>query len=406
MFYPLINRPTRITAHSATLIDNIFTNNLSPQLFSGIILNNISDYLPVFVYTFTESSPVHENRNNHTVTRDYSENNIATFRTHLTNVDWSDYSDNGTNIMYNNFLNGFLRIYDLSFPVMVVKRNKNRPLMPWMTKALLVSTRKKNKLYKQFMAKINPARESLYKKYKNKLTHLIKGAKKAYYEKRFDAVKNNQKATWKLINEFINKRARSSSLPSSFKKGSCTLTDPKDIANSFCNFFANIGPELASKIPHHNVSFRSFLDLSYSESMFLCPTNKNELQDICYSFKTGKAPGFDNVSMYVIKKSFDLLVQPLANIINLSLCMIIFPEKLKIAKVIPIFKSGEQNSFTNYRPISLLSNFSKFFEKVMHNRLTSYIERHEILYSLQFGFQRKHSTYHSLISLTNNIASD
>jgi hypothetical protein len=82
--------------------------------------------------------------------------------------------------------------------------------------------------------------------------------------------------------------------------------------------------------------------------------------------------------MYVIKKSFDLLVQPLANIINLSLCMGIFPEKLKIAKVIPIFKSGEQNSFTNYRPISLLSNFSKFFEKVMHNRLTSYIERHEI----------------------------
>ena len=87
---------------------------------------------------------------------------------------------------------------------MVVKRNKNRPLTPWMTKALLVSTRKKNKLYKQFMAKRNPARESLYKKYKNKLTHLIKGAKKAY-EKRFDAVKNNQKATWKLINEVINK---------------------------------------------------------------------------------------------------------------------------------------------------------------------------------------------------------
>jgi Notch-like protein len=166
---------------------------------------------------------------------------------------------------------------------------------------------------------------------------------------------------------------------------SCMLTDPKDTANLFCNFFANIGPELASKIPHH-VSFRSFLDLSYSESMFLCPTNKNELQDICYSFKTGKAPGFDNVSMYVIKKSFNLLVQLLANIINLSLCMGIFPEKLKIAKVILIFKSGEQNSFTNYRPISLLSNFSKFFEKVMHNRLTSYIERHEILYSLQFGF--------------------
>ena len=232
--------------------------------------------------------------------------------------------------------------------------------MPWMTKALLVSTRKKNKLYKQFMAKRNPIRESRYKNYKNKLTHLIKNAKTAYYEKRFDAVKNNQKATWKLINEVINKRTRSSSLSSSFKIGSCVLTDPKDIAaNSFCKYFANIGPELASKIPHQNVSFRNFLNSNYSGSTFLCPTNKtNELQNICHSFKTDKAPGYDNISMYVIKKSFDLI------------------------------------------------NFSKFFEKVMHNRLTSFIERHEILYSLQFGFRRQHSTCHSLISLTNNIASD
>ena len=120
MFYPLINRPTRITAHSATLIDNILTNNLSSQLSSGIILNDLSDHLPVFVYTFTEPSSVQANRNQHSITRDYSENNIDTFRTHLTDLDWSNYSDNDQNIIYNNFLNDFLRIYDLSFPAMVV----------------------------------------------------------------------------------------------------------------------------------------------------------------------------------------------------------------------------------------------------------------------------------------------
>lgn len=123
------------------------------------------------------------------------------------------------------------------------------------------------------MAKRNPIRESRYKKYKNKLTHLIKNAKKGYYEKRFDAAKNNKKATWKLINEVINKRARSSSLPSSFKIGSCMLTGPKEIENSFCKYFANIGPELASKTPHQNVSFRTFLNLNNNGSMFLYPTN-------------------------------------------------------------------------------------------------------------------------------------
>ena len=67
-----MDRPTHITVHSATLIDNIFTNSLLPQLCSGIILNDLSDHLPVFVHTCTESSPVHENRNNHTATRNYS----------------------------------------------------------------------------------------------------------------------------------------------------------------------------------------------------------------------------------------------------------------------------------------------------------------------------------------------
>ena len=246
--------------------------------------------------------------------------------------------------------------------------------------------------------------ESRYKKYKNKLTHLIKIAKKQYYEEKFEEVKNNHKATWRLINEVINKRKARPSFPSSFKSGNNILSDPSDIANSFCKYFTNVGPDLARKIPNTNISFHSFLNSGCNKSIFLRPTNANELQEICNLFKTGKSPGYDNISMYVIKRSFDLLAEPLANIINVSLSMGIFPNKLKIAKIIPVFKTGEQNSFTNYRPISLLTNFSKFFEKVMQKRLISFIERHEILYKFQFGFRSKHSTSHSLISLVNNIA--
>jgi hypothetical protein len=108
--------------------------------------------------------------------------------------------------------------------------------------------------------------------------------------------------------------------------------------------------------------------------------------------------------MYVIKKSIDLIVQPLVNIINLSLSKGIFPSELKIAKIIPISKTGNQSFFTNYRPISLLTNFSKLFEKVMQIRLTLFIEQCEILYRFQFGFRSKHSTMHSLVSLINNVA--
>ena len=87
MFVPLINRPTRITAHSGTLIDNIFTNHLTPNLFSGILINDLSDHLPIFVYTFKESLPLSK-RDNKAVTRDFSENNTNKCRTYLTNINW------------------------------------------------------------------------------------------------------------------------------------------------------------------------------------------------------------------------------------------------------------------------------------------------------------------------------
>ena len=343
------------------------------------------------------------------VIRDFSENNITKFRTYPTNINWSNLlSDDDPNKMYNTFSTEFLSIYDLPtkvymiFPTKTIKiKNSNRPLTPWITKALVDAVREKNKFYRKFNTSQNSVRESHYKKYKNKLIYLIKIAKKTYYEDKFEAVKNNHKATWRLINELINKRKAPQTLPSLFKTDSCSLSDPIDIANTFCKYFTNIGPGLASKIPDTNVSFRSFLNSNCNESIFLRPTNVNELQEICSLLKPGKAPGYNNISMYIIKRSFDLLAEPLANIINISLSKGIFPDKLKIAKIIPIFKTGEHNSFTNNRPISLLT---LFFEKVMQNRLTSFIDHHGILYKFQFGFRSNHSTPHSLISLINNIA--
>ena len=103
--------------------------------------------------------------------------------------------------------------------------------------------------------------------------------------------------------------------------------------------------------------------------------------------------------MRVIKDSFHLICAPLANIINLSLVKGIFADKLKIGKVIPIYKTEDN------RPISLLSNFSKFFEKVMYNRLVEFVEINEIFYLRQFGFRKMHLTSHAQIHLLNKISS-
>ena len=82
-----------------------------------------------------------------------------------------------------------------------------------------------------------------------------------------------------------------------------------------------------------------------------------------------------------------------------------FPSELKLAKVVPIFKAGASNKITNYRPISVLSFFSKVFEKIIYNHLIDFMNHNDILYGYQFGFRKGHSTQQAIITLVNKIIS-
>ena len=91
------------------------------------------------------------------------------------------------------------------------------------------------------------------------------------------------------------------------------------------------------------------------------------------------------------------------HIFDLSLKKGVFPDKLKIARVTPIFKSGDKEFVSNYRPISVLSCFSKILERIMYNRLYSFLINNNILYTKLFGFQKEHSTEHAILQLTNQL---
>ena len=80
-----------------------------------------------------------------------------------------------------------------------------------------------------------------------------------------------------------------------------------------------------------------------------------------------------------------------------------YPSKLKIGKITPIFKSDDESDANNYKPISLLSNFNRIFEKIMYKRMTSYIEQHDLLYPSQYGFRKGHSTQHAILDIINDI---
>ena len=404
MFIPLINKPTRLTSHSATLIDNIFTNCFTQNIVNGIILNDLSDHLPVFALSSTKF----EKPNNETTyyTRDYNDLNIIKFQTKLSQVEWTRVLiGQDPNRLYDVFAEEYYRHFEDCFPLKISKLNSCRKSKsPWITKGLLTSVKKKNKLYKKYLANPTPVRDSQYKRYKNKLNHLIRISKKTYYDKKFELAKSDLKTTWKLINEVTNLKRKKPSLPSSFRSNNMTINEPSKIANDFCKYFSEIGPSLARKIPPTNRSFHEFLGPTISETIFLKPTTVNELREICMSFKNGKAPGYDNLPIHIIKKSFELISEPLMLVINSSLEAGLFPDKLKVAKIIPIYKAGEVDTFTNYRPISILSSFSKIYERVMYNRLVEFTNKLEIYYCHQFGFRTNHSTNLALTHLINKIA--
>lgn len=98
-----------------------------------------------------------------------------------------------------------------------------------------------------------------------------------------------------------------------------------------------------------------------------------------------------------------LYIKPLTFLINSSLKQGIFPDDLKLAKVLPIYKSGSTTTLSNYRPISVLNYFSKIFEKVVYNKVINFLDEYNILVDNQFGFRQGHSTHHALITLVDKI---
>ena len=205
--------------------------------------------------------------------------------------------------------------------------------------------------------------------------------------------------TWKILNEIINKQPARSKLPPTFTNNNKDISDPYTIANKFCEVFTNMGPDLTKKLPPSDISHSSFLKNKISEIIFLKPVTEDEIKKLSSSFKAGKACGYDGIKIADVKSNIDFLAPPLTYLINLSISSGSVPDDIKMARVIPIYKSDCRSTFNNYRPISILPPLSKFYEKVMYDRIVSFICKHNVLYEFQYGFRANHSTNLDIMQL-------
>ena len=168
------------------------------------------------------------------------------------------------------------------------------------------------------------------------------------------------------------------------------------------SFWYQLGLTLQKKIPKQDISPLSYLGEKNVHTMFLEPVSLEEVTNIFQNLKNS-APGHDELNPSILRSCFPAIKEPLVHILNLSLTEGLFPTELKIANVLPLYKADDNMVFNNYRPVSLLCILSKVFEKVMHSRLSSFLERNKILLNNQFGFRKHHSAYMALMILLDKI---
>ena len=321
-------------------------------------------------------------------------------------MDWQrlvPVGETNTDKLFSSFYNKLNKIVNKHAPLKPISSRKLKTYAkPWITRGIRKSIQVKNKL-------LEGGNSDLYKEYRNKLTILTRISKKLYFHKYFLSNANNLKKTWECINNLINRKKKNTKVIKSMKcpDNQGLSHDPLLNANILNSHFASVGKRLASQLPHPRKSYLDYLpNTGLSHSFVFEPVLPTEIETEIMLMPINKSHGLYSCPTRLLKCCRHIISKPIADMINNSVSKGSFPSKLKHAKIVPIFKDGDEAEPSNYRPISLLSIFNKLFEKMMYGRLKSFFNKYDIFYCSQYGFREHCSTDHAILDIVNRIQSN
>ena len=397
LFFSAVTKPTRVQGNSASLIDHIWTNFLPKLKASGVIYCNISDHFPVFS-TFNLELQHNEPKTEKTLYyRDYKESNITNFKSHLTEVCWDlVFASHNPEVAYDNFISLFIPSFERFFPLKCKSLKSKSFKKPYITCEIRNLIKEKNKLQKKY-AKWPLSYGETFRSLRNRLKLTIRKAKADHYKMKLDQSAGDTKKTWQILNDVLhrNNKQKADKVLIDEKE----INDPNVITNEFNKYFTNIGENLSRLTPNVDGDFKEFLGPSNNNHMSLTPITDRDIINVVNGLKTS-SPGDDCIPINIIKKILPCILKPLKHVITKSFSMGVFPTKLKIAKVHPMFKTGTP-CLNNYRPISILTAFSKIFEKIMSIRLTDFLYANDIINNCQYGFLKNKSSELAVSDFTN-----
>ena len=409
---PLVKFPTRISNSSSTLIDHIYTNNILHKNTTYILINDLSDHLPVLTLLhIVKNTPKNVCTIHIRDTKNFnSEKFLNDLEEALRNLSCEEGSINNH---FNNFISKFENVLNIHAPMRrQTKKEKIIMQKQWLTKGIIISSKIKNKLF-QLSLNGKPEDIKRYKNYRNKLSHIKEQSKKNYFQKILTDSKHNLKLLWKTINDITKfKNKQQESIKEIVNDENKTITDPVEMANTFNTYFSTIGSKLASKIdkPSNNCHYscNSYISNKMT-SFFLNPITMYDIVKHINNLNPVKSSGPCKIPIKYIKMSMNIIAPLLAKLYNQCIIEGTFPSILKIAQVVPIFKNGPKEKCCNYKPISLLSPFSKIFEKCIYEQLYSYLNLNIVsAYAPQINYsmEEKNDFWEDLDGLIESISKE
>ena len=253
---PTITRPSQITSHSATLIDNqCVSEELHHNFESAILLNGMSDHLPL-VTMLCQTKLLNKTPLTFE-SRCLTEDKLTVVKDHLMGKDWIDLLNGTTNENFDAFSQTVNEELDNVSPKCTIKISaKRRYTEPWMTKGLEKASNTKMRLYKTTLKPSHTEDDiEKYKMHQNLYNCLKRTTKATYYCEKCSQFKQNTKKLWGIINETIKKVKYKGSIIPHITVNGIKVMKPKEIANSFGEFYSQLGSELAKKLfmaPHQS----------------------------------------------------------------------------------------------------------------------------------------------------------
>ena len=387
-----IQEPTHFTASSSSLIDILLVKDVKHLIKSGVgepFLQNVRFHCPIYgIFNF--SKPKKKSYMRHIWMYDRADFDLL--RQKAADFDWASLRSDDINIYANNITE---KVFSLSIECIPNKQVRIRPSEPvWMTSIIRHLIRKRKRAFRKAKLTDTPANWEKFRKLRNKVISLIRESKKNRNEQLTNTLRNQRlrsKDWWTTLKTFISPLYRNSNAP--LEKDGIIYSESIDKANLLNDYFRDqtLLDEQNATLPNMSVYNGTIL------SNFVI--TEAEVKAALLSLPLGIASGPDDINNRVLQALATELSPEFTTLFNQSLQQSDVPDIWKISHVCPVSKGGDVSSLSNNRPISLLNNIDKTFERIVFKHLYSHFHDNDILTPLQFGFIPGDSTVNQLTFL-------